>query len=292
MDIILKSKTHEVRISTDGPITIIGESINPTRRKKLTAALLSGEMDYIFELAKTQIETGADVLDINVGAPGVDEVTMLPQVALSVAERFDVPICLDSSNRVALAAALKSVPGKPLVNSVNGEEASLSTLLPIIKEYGAAVIGLTMDDSGIPTDPETRLRIAGKILERAAKFGIPVENVIIDPLVLTVGADQKAGRVTLTTIESVRKEFGVNVNLGASNVSFGLPDRHTVNQAFLALGAGAGASCVITNPEKLTPIIRASDLLLGRDAFASRFIKDFRKRQSLGLVSDGAPAKS
>jgi 5-methyltetrahydrofolate--homocysteine methyltransferase len=292
MDIILKSKTHEVRISTDGPITIIGESINPTRRKKLTAALLSGEMDYIFELAKTQIETGADVLDINVGAPGVDEVTMLPQVALSVAERFDVPICLDSSNRVALAAALKIVPGKPLVNSVNGEEASLSTLLPIIKEYGAAVIGLTMDDSGIPTDPETRLRIAGKILERAAKFGIPVENVIIDPLVLTVGADQKAGRVTLTTIELVRKEFGVNVNLGASNVSFGLPDRHTVNQAFLALGAGAGASCVITNPEKLTPIIRASDLLLGRDAFASRFIKDFRKRQSLGLVSDGAPAKS
>jgi 5-methyltetrahydrofolate--homocysteine methyltransferase len=292
MDIILKSKTHEVRISTDGPITIIGESINPTRRKKLTAALLSGEMDYIFELAKTQIETGADVLDINVGAPGVDEVTMLPQVALSVAERFDVPICLDSSNRVALAAALKIVPGKPLVNSVNGEEASLSTLLPIIKEYGAAVIGLTMDDSGIPTDPETRLRIAGKILERAAKFGIPVENVIIDPLVLTVGADQKAGRVTLTTIELVRKEFGVNVNLGASNVSFGLPDRHTVNQAFLALGAGAGASTVITNPEKLTPIIRASDLLLGRDAFASRFIKDFRKRQSLGLVSDGAPAKS
>jgi 5-methyltetrahydrofolate--homocysteine methyltransferase len=292
MDIILKSKTHEVRISTDGPITIIGESINPTRRKKLTAALLSGEMDYIFELAKTQIETGADVLDINVGAPGVDEVTMLPQVALSVAERFDVPICLDSSNRVALAAALKIVPGKPLVNSVNGEEASLSTLLPIIKEYGAAVIGLTMDDSGIPTDPKTRLRIAGKILERAAKFGIPVENVIIDPLVLTVGADQKAGRVTLTTIELVRKEFGVNVNLGASNVSFGLPDRHTVNQAFLALGAGAGASCVITNPEKLTPIIRASDLLLGRDAFASRFIKDFRKRQSLGLVSDGAPAKS
>ncbi len=292
MQTTLKSKTKEIKISTDGTITIIGESINPTRRKKLTAALLSGEMDYIYELAKTQIETGADVLDINVGAPGVDEETVLPQVALAVAERFDVPICLDSSNRKALAAALKVIPGKPLVNSVNGEEANLANLLPIIKEYGAAVIGLTMDDNGIPTEPEVRLKVAAKILERAAKLGIPAEDVVIDPLVLTVGADQTAGRVTLATIQMVRKEFGVNINLGASNVSFGLPDRHTVNQAFLAIGTSAGASCVITNPEKLTPIIRASDLLLGRDAFAARFIKDFRKRQALGLVSDGAPAKT
>jgi len=292
MQTILKSKTREIRITTDGPVTIIGESINPTRRKKLTAALLSGQLDYVFELAKSQIETGADVLDINVGAPGVDEKTMLPQVALAVAERFDIPICLDSSNRAALAAALRMIPGKPLINSVNGEEANLTNLLPIIKEYGAAVIGLAMDDNGIPTDPEVRLRIAGKILERAARLGIPAEDVIIDPLVLTVGADQKAGRVTLDTIQMIRREFGVNINLGASNVSFGLPDRHTVNQAFLAIGASAGASCVITNPEKLTPIIRASDLLLGHDPFAGRFIKDFRKRLALGLVSDGATSKS
>jgi 5-methyltetrahydrofolate--homocysteine methyltransferase len=292
MQTILKGKTKEVKISTDGTITIIGESINPTRRKKLTAALLSGEMDYIYELAKAQIDTGADVLDINVGAPGVDEETMLPRVAQAVAECFDVPICLDSSNRAALAAALKVIPGKPLVNSVNGEEANMTNLLPIIKEYGGAVIGLTMDDNGIPTDPEVRLRIAAKILERAAKLGIPAEDVVIDPLVLTVGADQKAGRVTLDTIQMVRRELGVNINLGASNVSFGLPDRHTVNQAFLAIGASAGASCVITNPEKLTPIIRASDLLLGRDPFAGRFIKDFRNRLTLGLVSDGAPAKT
>jgi 5-methyltetrahydrofolate--homocysteine methyltransferase len=249
MQTLLKGTTKEVKISTDGAITIIGESINPTRRKKLTAALLSGEMDYIYELAKAQIETGADVLDINIGAPGVDEVVMLPKVAQAVAEQFDVPICLDSSNRAALAAALKVIPGKPLVNSVNGEEVNLTNLLPIIKEYGAAVIGLTMDDSGIPTDPEARLRIAAKILERAAKLGIPAEDVVIDPLVLTVGADQKAGRVTLDTIQMVRREFGVNINLGASNVSFGLPDRHTVNQTFLAIGASAGASCVITNPE-------------------------------------------
>jgi 5-methyltetrahydrofolate--homocysteine methyltransferase len=292
MNTILKSKTKEVKITTDGPVTIIGESINPTRRKRLTAALLSGEFDYIYELATSQIETGADLLDVNVGAPGVDEVNMLPKVALAIAERFEVPLCLDSSNRAALAAALKVVPGKPLVNSVNGEEANLGGLLPIIKEFGAAVIGLAMDDNGIPADAETRVAIAGKILERAARLGIPAEDVVIDPLVLTVGADQKAGRVTITTIEMLRREFGVNINLGASNVSFGLPDRHTVNQAFLAIGVSAGASCVITNPEKLTPIIRASDLLLGRDAFAARFIKDFRKRQVLGLVGDGAPAKA
>jgi 5-methyltetrahydrofolate--homocysteine methyltransferase len=292
MKTLLKSKTNAVNITTDGPITIIGESINPTRRKKLTAALLSGEYDYIYALAKAQIDAGADVLDINVGAPGVDEVSVLPQVVQAINERFDVPVCLDSSNREALAAALKVVPGKPLVNSVNGEEASLSALLPIIKDFGAAVIGLTMDDNGISTDPEVRLSVAAKILERAARTGIPVEDVVIDPLVLTVGADQNAGRVTLTTIELVKREFGVNINLGASNVSFGLPDRHTVNQAFLALGAGAGASCVITNPDKLTPIIRASDLLLGRDAFAGRFIKDFRKRQAMAQVVDGAPAKS
>ena len=292
MQTLLKSRTKEYRINTDGPVAIIGESINPTRRKKLTAALLSGELDYVFELAQTQIDTGADILDINVGAPGVDEVRMLSHVALAVCERFDVPICLDSSNRDALAAALKVVPGKPLVNSVNGEEANLSKLLPLIKEYGAAVIGLTMDEDGISSDPEVRMGIAAKILERAGKLGIPAEDVVIDPLVLTVGADQHAGRVTLRTIEMVRREFGVNINLGASNVSFGLPDRHTVNQAFLALGAGAGASCVITNPEKLTPIIRASDLLLGRDAFAGRFIKDFRKRQALGLVADGTSGKS
>jgi 5-methyltetrahydrofolate--homocysteine methyltransferase len=292
MQTVLKSTTRKVNITTDGPVTIIGESINPTRRKKLTAALLSEEYDYIFALAKAQIDSGADVLDINVGAPGVEEVKMLPLVAKAVGKQFDVPLCLDSSNRQALAAALKVMPGKPLVNSVNGEEASLGKLLPLIKEYGAAVIGLTMDDDGIPTEASVRLKIASKILERAASMGIPAEDVVIDPLVLTVGADQNAGKVTLATIELVRKEFGVNIYLGASNVSFGLPDRHTVNQAFLALGAGAGASCVITNPEKLTPIIRAADLLLGRDAFAGRFIKDFRTRQASGMVGNGTAAKA
>jgi 5-methyltetrahydrofolate--homocysteine methyltransferase len=288
----LKGRTKEAIITTDGPMTIIGENINPTRRKKLTSALLTQEFDYIFELAETQIKAGADVLDVNVGAPGVDEIELLPKVALAIAERFDIPICLDSSNRDALIAALSVMPGKPLVNSVNGEEASLSSVLPIVREYNAAVIGLTMDEHGIPSDPEERLSVAGRILERAVRLGIPAEDVVIDPLVLTVGADPKAGRVTLTTIEMVRREFGSNINLGASNVSFGLPDRHTVNQAFLALAAGAGASCVITNPEKLTATVRAADLLLGRDNYAGRYIANYRAMVKMGLIEDAKSAKS
>jgi 5-methyltetrahydrofolate--homocysteine methyltransferase len=288
----LKGRTKEVAITTDGPIIIIGESINPTRRKKLTSALLKQDFEYIYELAISQINAGADILDINVGVPNVDEVDLLPKVALSVAERFDLPICLDSSNRDALIAALSMMPGKPLVNSVNGEKASMNSILPIVHEYGAAVIGLTMDEQGIPNDPEERLIIAGRILERAAKMGIAEENVMIDPLVLTVGADQKAALVTLTTIELVRKEFGVNINLGASNVSFGLPDRHTVNQAFIALAAGAGASCVITNPQKLTATIRASDLLLGRDNYAGRYIANYRTMVKFGLIVDAKSGKS
>ncbi len=288
----LRSTSKEITLDTRGPVAIIGESINPTRRKKLTTSLMSQDFTYVFELAKIQIDTGADILDVNVGAPGVDEIDLLPKVARAVAERFDIPVCLDSSNREALIAALSVMPGKPLVNSVNGEEASLNAVLPIVKEYGAAVIGLTMDDEGISNDPEVRLSVAGKILERAAKLGIPAEDVVIDPLVMTVGADQKAGLVTLTTIELVRKEFGVNINLGASNVSFGLPDRHTVNQAFLALAAYAGASCVISNSEKLTTTIRAADLLLGRDPHAGRYITSYRKMVKLGLIEDAKAGKS
>jgi 5-methyltetrahydrofolate--homocysteine methyltransferase len=278
MQTLLRSDTTEVKIDTDGPVVIIGEKINPTGRKRLAQALREGNFDYVQELATRQVEAGADVLDVNIGVPGLDEVALLPQVVKAVASRVDVPICVDSANHEALAAALAAIPGKPLVNSVNGEEAVLQAVLPIVKDRGAAVIGLTMDDDGIPNDPETRLAIAGKILERAAQIGIPAEDVVIDPLVLTVGADNNAGVVTLRTIELVRREFGVNINLGASNVSFGLPDRHTVNQAFLALAIGAGANCAITDPMKLTAIIRATDLLLGRDFYAMRYIAHYRSR--------------
>lgn len=279
MQTILKSETLVVKIDTDGPVTMIGEKINPTGHKKLAQALKEHDFDYVRRLATAQVEAGAQVLDINVGVPGMDEVSLLPEVVKLVASQVEAPLCLDSGNPKALEAGLAAAPGKPLVNSVNGEEARLEAVLPIVKDRGAAVIGLAMDDNGIPNDPESRLAIAGKILERAARIGIPPEDVVIDTLVLTVGADQNAGVVTLKTIELVRREFGVNINLGASNVSFGLPDRHSLNQAFLALSFAAGASCVITDPVKLARAILACDLLLGRDPYGKSYILHTRKHQ-------------
>jgi 5-methyltetrahydrofolate--homocysteine methyltransferase len=279
METSIKSETKEVIINFEGPFTIIGEKINPTGRKKLAAALKEGDFDYVQNLALQQVETGADILDVNVGVPGINEVEVLPKVAKLVAETVNQPLCLDSANHQAIAAALEVLPGKPIVNSVNGEERSLQALLPIVKEFGVAVIGLTMDDDGIPKDAEKRVAIAEKILERAAQLGINPDQVVIDPLVLTVGSDSNAGAVTLQTIQSLKQQFGVNINLGASNVSFGLPDRHTINQAFLSIAMGMGATCAITDPIKLTSTIRATDLLMGRDNFGSRYISYWRKHK-------------
>lgn len=279
MKTVLKSEKKEVTIGFDSPFTIIGEKINPTGRKILAGKLKDGDYEYVRDLAVKQVEAGADLLDVNVGVPGLDESTVLPEVARIVSETVDVPLCLDSANHEALAAALAKLPGKPLVNSVNGEEKSLKAVLPVVKEFGVSVIGLTMDDNGIPNDAETRVAIAEKIIERAAKIGIATEDIVIDPLVLTVGADSKAAAITLQTIQLLKREFGVNINLGASNVSFGLPDRHTVNQAFLSLAMGMGATCAITDPIKLTSTIRATDLLMGRDTYGTRYIGYWREHQ-------------
>jgi 5-methyltetrahydrofolate--homocysteine methyltransferase len=275
----LQGKTTEIGIGIDQPFRIIGERINPTGHKKLAAALTERDFDYIRQLAATQIANGADILDVNVGVAGLDDVSLLPEVIQIVTDEVDIPICIDTPNPEALAAALSVAPGKPLINSVNGEEASLNTVLPLVKEFNAAVIALTMDDDGIPSDPEKRLAIAAKIIERAAKAGIPIEDIVVDPLVMTVGADSQAAVVTIKTIKLVKEKFGVNINLGASNVSFGLPDRHTVNQSFLALAMGAGATCAITHPRKLGLTIRAIDLLLGRDDFGMRYITYWRGQQ-------------
>jgi 5-methyltetrahydrofolate--homocysteine methyltransferase len=279
METCLKGKEIEVVISPEKPVIMIGEKINPTGHKKLAAALKDEQYDYIVELANKQIGAGAHILDVNVGAPGVDEVVILPKIISLVAESVDVPICIDSGNPKALEAGLKAAPGKPLVNSVNGEEDRLQNVLPLVKDHGAAVIGLTMDDAGIPETADARLVIAGKIIERAQKVGIPLEDVVIDPLVLTVGADQNAAQVTMETIALVRKEFGVNINLGASNVSFGLPNRQTVNQAFLAMTIVVGANCMITDPMKLAGTILACDLLTGKDLYGKNYITHVRKNQ-------------
>ena len=202
----------------------------------------------------------------------------------------DVPLCIDSNEPKILEAGLRVAPGKPLVNSVNGEEKQLASVLPIVKERGAAVIGLTIGDEGIPATPEGRLAAAGKIIERATKMGIPIEDIIIDPLVMTVGHNSSAALVTLKTIELIRNEFGVNMSLGASNVSFGLPDRHSVNAALLSLAMQAGATCSITDPIKLGSSIRATDLLLGRDANSMRYLKYFRATEKLREAEAAAKA--
>jgi 5-methyltetrahydrofolate--homocysteine methyltransferase len=273
MKTILRSKTREVIINTEGPVIIIGESINPTRRKKLVSTLQEGNFSYVLELAKSQIDAMADMLDVNVGFPGVDDVKLLPETVIQLQSHFDVPLCLDSPNPKAIEAALKVIVGKCLINSVNGEEKSMHAILPIAKEYGAAVIGLTMDDDGITYDPYKRLAIAEKILSRAVQIGIKEEDIIIDPLAMAVSADPHACLVTLETIRLVHEKLGLNITQGASNISFGLPDREMLNIAHMVLSIKNGLTCPIANPEKITAAVRAADLVLGRDDFAMRFIE-------------------
>jgi 5-methyltetrahydrofolate--homocysteine methyltransferase len=276
---ILRGNGKEVLIDTEGPVVIIGECINPTGRKKLVNTLLENNMDYVLELAKKQIDEGADVLDVNVGFPGVDDARLLPETVKVLQDNFDVPLCIDSPNPAAIEAALRVARGKCLINSVNGEERSLNALLPLAREFGAAIIGLCMDDDGITHDPEKRLSIAEKIIERAIRAGIKQEDVIIDPLAMAVSADPRACIVTLETIRLVHQKLGNNITLGASNISFGLPDRESLNAAFMAMSIYNGLSCPIANPEKMTAIVRAADLLLGRDDYAVRFVDHFQRKQ-------------
>ena len=275
------SKTNSVEICREKSTIIIGERINPTGRRKVLAALEAGDFDIVRSDAVSQVQAGANVLDVNAGVPGADEPALLQQVMRTVMEVTDVPLCIDTADPSALEAALSIYEGKALVNSVNGEEKSLNAVLPLVEEYGAAVIGLCMDDDGIPSTPQARLRAAAKIIERAAKLGISSEDVVIDPLAMTMGADAAAGRTTLETIELVVKEFGVNITMGASNVSFGLPDRKFVNAAFIAMAVHAGLTCPITNPlePEVAIAVLGADLSMGRDEFGMNWIKAFRERK-------------
>ncbi len=291
MQTLLKGLKKTIRIDTEGAFVIIGEKINPTGRKKMAAALQAGDMEYIRTLAEGQLKAGAEVLDVNVGVPGMDDVKLMVDVVNFLNTFVDVPLCLDSSNPETLAAGLAVTPGKPLVNSISGEESRLSNVLPVVKDRGAAVIALLMDDSGVPSTVEGRLAIADKIFERCAKIGVPMEDIVIDPLVLTVGSDSNAGKVTLETIRQIHEKFGLNINLGASNVSFGMPDRPVINMAFLAMAQTVGATCAITDPSKMAGTIRAADLLLGRDEYGMRYIKNYRAQQAI-LAAQAAEEES
>ena len=287
METILRSASKTVVIGPDEPTVFIGERINPTGKKRLAAALVAGDLDYLRGQATAQIEAGANVLDVNVGAAGVDEVDMLPRAVQAVMETVDAPVCIDTANLTALRAALEmhrqlAPEGKPLVNSVNGEQARLDGVLPLVAEYGAAVICLAMDDDGIPATGEARLDVVRRIVEHADALDIPRESLIVDCLALTVGAENQAGVVTLDAIRRVKEEFGFNMTLGASNVSFGLPDRMTVNWIFLAMVILTGVNCPIVDVAKVRPAVLATDLLLGRDDFGMRYISAYRKSLKAG----------
>lgn len=284
MDTVLKGMKKEVIIADGRPTAMLGERINPTGKKKLAAALVAGDLEVVRQEALAQVEAGAHILDVNVGAAGVDESDLLPKAVKLVLETVDVPIAIDTADRQALAVALATHKeinpnGKVLINSVNGEEASLARVLPLVAEYGTAVIGLAMDDDGIPPTPEARLAVAKKIVDRAAALGIGREQILIDCLALTVGADSQAGWVTLEAIRLVKQELGVNTALGASNVSFGLPDRETINGVFLAMAIDRGLNCPIVDAARVGHYILAADLALGRDDYAMNYLKAYRRRQ-------------
>ena len=282
MDTVLQSRSRTVTIAIDKPFCIIGERINPTGRKAFAAELREGNLERVIEDADAQIAMGCDMLDVNAGIPLVDEAELLAKMIRLLQAHTDIPLCIDSSVIEALEAGLDAYEGKALVNSVTGEDERLELILPIVAKHGAAVIGLTNDETGIPETAEKRLEIARKIVSVAGDHGIPPEDVVLDPLAMTVGADPQAVRITLDAIEMIRDELGVNMCLGASNVSFGLPERHTLNAAFLAMGSAHGLTSAIMNglSEECVRSVRASDLMLGKDEWGANWISAHRARQA------------
>jgi 5-methyltetrahydrofolate--homocysteine methyltransferase len=278
METKITSATKEVIMSYERPTVLIGERINPAGKKKLAESLKIGNMEVVKKEALDQVKAGADILDVNVTVFGLDEAPLLPKAVQAVMEVTDAPLCIDSANPAALKAALKLYKGKALVNSVSGEERSIERVLPIIKEYGAAVVALTQDDNGIPKDSKTRVDIAEKIITRAAQMGIPMSDIVVDCLALAVGADPMSAITGFETISAVRAKFGVNMTLGASNISFGMPDRVYINVAYLALMIKAGVTCPVVDAAKVRAYILGIDVLLGKDKRARRYIDGYKVR--------------
>jgi 5-methyltetrahydrofolate--homocysteine methyltransferase len=289
----LSSRSREVVISGHRAFVIIGERINPTGRKVLAAEMKEGKMDRVRADAIAQAAAGAHMLDVNAGIPAIDEAALLVATIKAVVEVSDLPLCLDSSIIEALEAGLSAYEGKALVNSVTAEEERMERILPLVKKHGAAVIGMANDETGISMVPEERVALARRIIERAADHGIPKEDVIIDPIAMTVAADPTCGVITLETMRLIRDQLGSNMICGASNVSFGLPDRATVNAAFLPLAMNAGLTCAITNP--MVPEVRravlAGDLLLGHDEYAMRWIAHYRAELAAAGRAQGASGR-
>jgi 5-methyltetrahydrofolate--homocysteine methyltransferase len=281
METTLQSRSSTITIGPQQPFCIIGERINPTGRKAFAEQLRNDDLSTVVVDAVAQTEAGADMLDVNAGIPLVDEAELLQKMLRTVQANSGLPICIDSSVIEALEAGLSVYEGKALVNSVTGEDDRLEEILPLVAKHGAAVIGLANDETGIPETPQQRLEIATKIVKVAGEHGIPPEDVIIDPLAMTVGAATDAVTITLETIRLIRDELGVNMSLGASNVSFGLPDRHALNAAFLPMAMEAGlTSAIMSTAPVVVESVRAADLLLGHDEWGARWIQAHRARKA------------
>jgi 5-methyltetrahydrofolate--homocysteine methyltransferase len=281
VDTVIRSRSRTVVIGSEQPFCVIGERINPTGRKAFQAQLQAGDLSQLETDVAEQVAGGADVLDVNVGDPLADEVALMREAIRSAQELTDLPLCIDSSVIEALEAGLEAYDGKALVNSVTGEDGRLEAILPIVARHGAAVIGLANDDE-IPMDPERRLEVARKVVSAAGDHGIPPEDVVIDPLAMPVGAEPRAVNLFVETVRLIRDELGVNMTCGASNTSFGLPGRHTLGAAFLAIAQSHGLTSAIMDARRPETVeaVRATDFLLGRDEWGAHWIANHRAKQA------------
>jgi 5-methyltetrahydrofolate--homocysteine methyltransferase len=283
-DTVISSATREVVIGFERPFVIIGERINPTGRKILAAEMILGDFSRVEADALAQVAAGAHMLDVNAGIPLADEPAILARAIQLVQSMTDVPLSIDSSIVAALAAGLAVYKGKPLVNSVTGEEDRLETVLPLVRKYGAAVVAISNDETGISHDPDVRFAVAKRIVERAADHGIPASDIVVDPLVMPIGAVNQTGVQVMRLLHRLRTELKVNTTCGASNVSFGLPQRNGINAAFLTMAIGAGMTSAITNPmhEETIRACLAADVMMGHDPDCAQWIRRFREAPAIG----------
>jgi len=288
-DTLVSSATKEVRIGFDRPFVIIGERINPTGRKILAEEMKNGDYSRVVSDALAQVEAGAHMLDVNAGIPLADEPAILAEAIKLVQSVTDVPISIDSSIVEALESGLAVYEGKPLVNSVTGEEEVLERVLPLVAKHGAAVVAISNDETGISEDPNVRFEVAKKIVERAADYGIGHEDVVVDPLVMPIGAINSAGKQVMHIVQRLRDELKVNTTCGASNVSFGLPNRNGINSAFLTMAIGAGMTSAITSPlhPEVMQAVLGADVMMGNDPDCANWINKYREPSADGGGREG-----
>lgn len=291
-DTVVSSATREVIIGFERPFVMIGERINPTGRKILAAEMAAGDFSRVESDARAQVAAGAHMLDVNAGIPLADEPAILARAVQLVQSITDLPLSIDSSIVAALEAGLAVYKGKALVNSVTGEEERLEAVLPLIKKYGAAVVAISNDETGISEDPDVRFEVAKKIVQRAADYGIPASDVVVDPLVMPIGAINKAGVQVMHLLHRLKTELRVNTTCGASNVSFGLPAREAVSATFLTMAIGAGMTSAIMNPLHLEIVkaCMAADVMMGHDPDCARWIRKFREAPAMQAGGGAAPA--